>query len=143
VPDVLVRNLVAPDLVAPGLSTPGLVAPGLVAAGLVAAGVVAACAPEADAAGAGPVGADPVLGLGAMVALVGAPAEFPPASISVPGVLAGGPLEGLNNPPAVVVVVVVVTVSREVRLEPTAAPVRSTRRRAPVSDEELLATRSG
>ncbi len=79
------------------------------------------------------------IGVGGMVALVGAPAEFPPATSSLPGVLAGGPLEGLNNPPAVMVV----TVAREVRLESMAAPVRSTRRRAPVSDEELVAASSG
>jgi hypothetical protein len=140
--DHVARDFVVPGLIVPGLIVPGLLVRNLVAPGLVAAGVVAACAPEAESAGAGAVGAVGVIGVGGMVALVGPPAEFPPATSSLPGVLAGGPLEGLNNPPAVVGVVVV-TVAREVRLASMAAPVRSTRRRAPVSDEELLATSSG
>ena len=124
---------VARGSVVSGLLVSGLLVPDVLVRSLVAAGrrrarprragprrgrPVAACAPEAESAGAEPAGAVVAIGVGGMVAPVGAPAEFPPATSSLPGVLAGGPLEGLNNPPAVMVV----TVAREVRLESMAAP---------------------
>jgi hypothetical protein len=62
-----------------------------------------------------------------------------------PGVaepLAGGPLVRLNNPPATVAVVTLRS-AREVRLEPTAVRVPSTRLRVPVSDAELRPAGTG
>ena len=137
-PALIVPDPTVPDPTVPDPTVPDPTVPDLVVPGLVVPGVVAARVPEAQSARAGPVGAGVVVGVGAMVGPVGAPAEFPPASSSLPGVLAGRPLAGLNNPLGVVV-----PVARAVRLDSTAIRVPSAMFRAPVSGEELLATRRG
>ena len=133
----VVPALIVPDPTVPDPTVPDPTVPDLIVPGLVVPGVVAARVPEAESARAGPVGAGVVVGVGAMVGPVGAPAEFRPASSSLPGVLAGRPLAGLNNPPAVV------PVARAVRLDSMAIRVPSAMLRGPVSGEELLAIRRG
>ncbi len=134
VPDPLVPDPTVPDPLVPDPTVPDPIVPGLVVPGVVAAGV-----PEAESARAGPVGAGVVVDVGAMVGPVAAPAEFPPASSSLPEVLAGWPLAGPNNPP----MVVVVPVAQALVLDSMAIGVPSARLRAPVSGEELLATSRG
>ena len=91
-----VGAVVVVDGVAWGSVVAGFVAAGFVAAGFVAAGCVAgACraeswvatgVPAAESAGEGSVGAVVVVVADGTVALVGAPAEFPPPASGVPPV---------------------------------------------------------
>jgi hypothetical protein len=86
------------DRVARGSVVADLIVADLIVPDLILSGVVVAWVAEAESAGRGSVVAGVVIDVGATVGAVATPAEFPPASSSLPGFLAGRPLALLNNP---------------------------------------------